>query len=406
MEKSNSISLSPDSIKNILTLRYNPSISPTLPKLTWNNFTSTNNELSIEFIEKSMKNTLQNSIDDDCKKISIALSGGIDSALNLALLCKTFPNLQISAISMHFADSVDETPQAAKIAEHFGAEHEVIHLDNFLVELPKAINITKQPFWDLHWYHIVKKAKSHSNYLVSGDGGDELFGGYTFRYKKFLSLVNHDSSSIERVKAYLQCHERDWVEDQVDLFGKKAEFSWRKIHENLLPYFDNSLSLIQQVFLADYNGKLLFNFSPVNLAFHEHFSIKSIVPLLSKEMISYAIHLKSNLKYDKKNNVGKLPLRKLLAKYIDNNLLTQTKQGFSINTINLWKSYGYKLCKMYLHEARIVNDGWINLSWLEKNLKSELDVKYINKFLGLLAFEIWYRIFVTAEMDSNTLLEI
>jgi len=406
VEKSNSISLSPDSIKNILTLRYNPSLSPTLPKLTWNNFTTTNNELSIEFIEKSMKKTLQNSIGDNCKKVSIALSGGIDSTLNLALLRKAFPNIQISAISMYFADSVDETPQAAKIAEHFGADHEIIHLDNFLVELPKAISITKQPFWDLHWYHIVKKAKSHGDYLVSGDGGDELFGGYTFRYQKFLSLVNHDSSPIERVRAYLQCHERDWVQDQADLFGKKTEFSWDKIHENLLPYFDNSLSLTQQVFLSDYNGKLLFNFSPINSALHEHFNIKSIIPLLSEEMISYATHLDTDLKYDEKNNIGKLPLRKLLSSYIDDNLLTQTKQGFSVNTVNLWKSYGYKLCKMYLREARIVNDGWINSSWLENNLKSELDVKYINKFLGLLAFEIWYRIFVTKEMDSNTLLEI
>lgn len=405
MEKSNSISLSPDSIKNILTLRYNPSVNPTLSKLTWNDFTSTNNELSIEFIEKSIKNTLQNSIGDDCKKVSIALSGGIDSTLNLALLRKTFPNLQISAISMRFAYSVDETPQAARIAEHFGADHEVIHLDNFLVELPKAISITKQPFWDLHWYHIVKKAKSHGNYLVSGDGGDELFGGYTFRYQKFLSLVNHDSSPIERVRAYLQCHERDWVQDQADLFGEKTGFSWGKIHENLLPYFDNSLSLIQQVFLADYNGKLLFNFSPINSALHEHFNIKSIVPLLSEEMISYATHLETDLKYDEKNNIGKIPLRKLLSSYIDDNLLTQTKQGFSVNTVNLWKTHGYKLCKMYLHGARIVDDGWINSSWLENNLKSELDVKYINKFLGLLAFEIWYRIFITKDLSPDTKLE-
>lgn len=223
---------------------------------------------------------------------------------------------------MRFADSVGETPQAARIAEHFGADHEVIHLDNFLVELPKAISITKQPFWDLHWYHIVKKAKSHGDYLVSGDGGDELFGGYTFRYQKFLSLVNHDSSPIERVRAYLQCHERDWVQDQTDLFGKKTGFSWGEIHENLLPYFDNSLSLIRQLFLADYNGKLLFNFSPINSAFHEHFNIKSIVPLLSEEIISYTIHLETDLKYDKKNNIGKLPLRKLLSSYIDDNLLT------------------------------------------------------------------------------------
>ena len=269
MEESNSISLSPDSIKTILTLRYNSEIPPILPKLTMNDFSSTRNESSIEFIKKSMTNTLKNSIPDNCKKVSIALSGGIDSTLNLAILRETFPDLHISAISMKFANSVDETPQASKIAKHFGAEHQIINLENFLIELPKAISITKQPFWDLHWYHIVKQAKTNGDYLISGDGGDELFGGYTFRYQKFLSLVNSNSSSAERVKAYLQCHERDWVQDQEDLFGSKTDFSWEQIHKKLLSYFDNSLSLIQQVFLADYNGKLLYNFSPVNTALHE-----------------------------------------------------------------------------------------------------------------------------------------
>ena len=405
MENSNPISLSANSIIDILTLRYNRENNPVLSKLEWDDFSPTNVEASIEFIQRSIKKTLQNSIDTKCEKVSIALSGGIDSALNLALLRDTFPNLRISAISLKFADSVDETPQAAKIAEHFGAEHEIIHLDNFFIELPQAITITKQPFWDLHWYHIVKKAKSHSDYLVSGDGGDELFAGYTFRYQKFLSLVNQNSSPIERVESYLECHERDWVQDQVELFGERIDFSWKKIHDNLLQYFDNPLSLIQQIFLADYNGKLLYNFNPVNSALHEHFSMKSVVPLLSEEMITYSTHLETNLKYDEKNNIGKIPLRKLLAGYIGDDLLTQTKQGFSVNTMNLWKSHGYKLCKMYLDEARIVHDGWINGTWIENHLKSQLDVKYINKFLGLLSFEIWYRIFVTSEMDSKTLLE-
>ena len=163
MEKSNSISISEDSIKNILTLRYNPKLSSNLPKLTIDDFDQTNNDDSIEFIKKSMKNTLKNSINDK-GVISIALSGGIDSTLNLAILREAFPDSEISAISMKFADSVDETPEAEKIARHFDAKHQIINLENFLIELPKAISITKQPFWDLHWYHIVKHAKTNGNY--------------------------------------------------------------------------------------------------------------------------------------------------------------------------------------------------------------------------------------------------
>ena len=67
-------------------------------------------------------------------------------------------------------------------------EHHIVHLKNYLSELPKAISIIKLPFWDLHWYYVVKKAKTLSKTLISGDGGDELFTGYTFRYKKFLSI--------------------------------------------------------------------------------------------------------------------------------------------------------------------------------------------------------------------------
>jgi len=87
-----------------------------------------------------------------------------------------------------------------------------------LKELPKAISIIKQPFWDTHWYYVSKKAQTLSKYLASGDGGDEIFGGYTFRYKKFLETTNDLSKPIDKIKAYLNCHERDRVPDQDKLF--------------------------------------------------------------------------------------------------------------------------------------------------------------------------------------------
>jgi asparagine synthase (glutamine-hydrolysing) len=389
-------------ISNILTLRYDPLQKPLLPKLSWKSFG--NNTPSIELIEKSIKNTIQSV--KNPKSISIALSGGVDSTLILMFLRKTLPDVKIEAISIKFADSVDETKSAAKIANHFNANHHIVELDNYLDELPKAISIVKLPFWDLHWYYVVKKSQSLSKHLASGDGGDEVFGGYTFRYKKFLSLINKNSAPLDKVKAYLECHERDRVPDQEKLFAQKSQFKWESIYDMLIPYFDNSLSAIDQVLLADYNGKLLYNFSLVNTKLHDHFDLQSIAPLLSKDLISYMVPISNEFKYDSQNNIGKLLLRKLLKIHNADSLVANEKLGFNVNTLNLWQSRGKQLCSNYLLNARIVKDGWINQDWIDHHItKNDLDVRYVNKFLGLLAFEIWYRIFITKEMKADTRLE-
>ena len=398
--------IKPSLITNILTLRYDPSIKPNLPKKIWSDLKPSIQKPSIEVIEKSIQGTIKAQLNAlSVKKICIALSGGIDSALILTLIKKTIPDIQVDAISVKFANSVDETESASKIAAELGAEHHVIYLENYLRELPKAISIIKLPFWDLHWYHVVKKSQTLSKHLASGDGGDELFGGYTFRYKKFLSLINANSTPLEKTKAYLSCHERDRVPDQEKLFGKKSKFSWESIYEKLIDYFDNTLSPIEQVFLADYNGKLLYNFNPINTKILNHFDVKPMSPLLSEDMISYALSIPSQYKYDKTKNIGKLSLRKILSKYNIDKLIPNEKLGFNVNTLNLWTSFGQSLCKEYLIDSEITKDGWINKDWINKYIdRTDLDVRYVNKFLGLLAFEVWYRLFVTKDISANTTL--
>jgi asparagine synthase (glutamine-hydrolysing) len=61
----------------------------------------------------------------------------------------------------------------------------------------------------------------------------------------------------------------------------------------------------------------------------------------------------------------------------------------------------------FLDESRIIRDGWINSEWVSKYIDNkDLEVRYVNKFLGLLAFEIWYRIFITKEMNDDEKLKI
>lgn len=394
-------------IKEVLSLRYCPSLQINKKKFVANDFLPEEKSNYLQYIENSISSVIKKEVNE--QHISIALSGGVDSTLVMALLRKTMPDIKIDAISLKFADSVDETEIATNIANKFNVEHHIVSIENFLEDLPKAINIIKMPFWDIHWFHVVKTASKFSTALVSGDGGDELFGGYTFRYKKFLTNFKSNMTSLDRTKLYLECHERDWVPDQTELFGSKVNFSWNEIYSKIIPYFDNLLSPLDQVFLADINGKLLYNWIPLNSSFHEFFNLKPITPILSNELIEYAPHLKNSIKYNADKNIGKIPLRQILSKHISPDLITPNKQGFSVNTVNLWNSHGKKTCEYYLDDARIVKDKWISKDWIKKSLKKldeKVDVRYVNKFLGLLAFEIWYRIFITKEMNPDSKLSV
>ena len=398
--------LEPSSLVNILTLRYDPSIESNLPKKTWKDFEPIDESPNIEFIENSICNSLEQKLKTfKGEKISIALSGGVDSTLVLSLIRKIKPDINIEAVSIKFADSVDETTTASKIAETFDANHNIVYLENYLSELPKAISMVKLPFWDLHWYYVVKKSQTLSKILISGDGGDELFGGYTFRYNKFLSLTSENSTPLEKAKMYLECHERDRVPDQENIFNQKSNFSWDLIHQILLPYFDNKLSRLEQVYLADYNGKLLYNFNPVNSRIVNNFGMEMLAPILNDKLLSTAPHIPTKYKYNESANIGKLPLRTILKQNGHDSLVTKQKLGFNVNTINLWKSHGHNLCKEFLLDSRMVRDGWINKDWINKYIdRTDLDVRYVNKFLGLLAFEVWYRLFITKDISANTTL--
>ena len=50
------------------------------------------------------------------------------------------------------------------------------------------------------------------------------------------------------------------------------------------------------------------------------------------------------------------------------------------------------MAKDYLVDGKIIQDGWIKKDWIQSNLNNKnIDIRHINKLLGLLSFEIWYR---------------
>ena len=99
-------------------------------KFNSNNFLPEEKLNYLKHIEKSISLEIENKVKEN--NICIALSGGVDSTLVMSLLRKTKPDIKIDAISLKFADSVDETEIAGNIANKFNADHHVILIENFL----------------------------------------------------------------------------------------------------------------------------------------------------------------------------------------------------------------------------------------------------------------------------------
>ena len=118
-------------VKNILTLRCDPSLEIKGKKFVWDEFLPKEYPNYLNRIEEIIFDTIRTGIGDE-KRVSVALSGGVDSTLSISLLREIFPDVEIEAISVKFADSVDETNIATKIAEKFNANHHIVPIDNFL----------------------------------------------------------------------------------------------------------------------------------------------------------------------------------------------------------------------------------------------------------------------------------
>ncbi|MFN2435007.1 MAG: asparagine synthase-related protein [Nitrososphaeraceae archaeon] len=394
-------------IRNILTLRYDPTleIKSSVPEIIPDQVKSNRSEPypSSKEIEKEFRLIIKKDISElDPKRVSLALSTGVDSNLILSLLRDEYPKLDIKCISVSF-DETSEATFAKKIAESKDMDFYNVTIDNPLKDLPFLISIIKEPRWNLYQYYFIEKSKQYSNVLFTGDGGDELFGGYTFRYSKFLKLFKEGDDWKQRVRYYLDCHEWDWVPDQEKIFGENIRFDWSSIYSLLKLYFDNDLDPLDQVFLADYNGKLVYDFVPTNDKFFNYFGVTGLSPILDNKIIDMSFRIPPSVKFNDETNVGKIPLRKILSSLEDSNV-SDTNIGFGMDLKNLWSINGKEIVSATLSNASIFRDKIISgdfYNHMIKIIEETQNVRYISKMLQLLSLEIWYKMFITFEVGTN-----
>jgi asparagine synthase (glutamine-hydrolysing) len=118
------------------------------------------------------------------------LSGGVDSSIVVALMSQMMSQ-PVKTFSIGFEEEeYNELPYARQVAKHFQTDHHEFFVKSDLVNvLPQLVWAFDEPFGDssmLPTYYVSKLAREHVTVALSGDGGDEIFGGYEQYQREYL----------------------------------------------------------------------------------------------------------------------------------------------------------------------------------------------------------------------------
>ena len=183
--------------------------------------------------------------------VGVLLSGGLDSSLVTAMAARAAKKVKTFTVSFPGHKKYNEAPHARLIADHFGTEHtELVAEPTSLALLSKLAGQYDEPIMDssmIPTFLVSEQIRQHCTVALGGDGGDELFGGYS-HYDKLLQLKNrtkHIPHFLKRAMAF--------VSDRYLATGYKGR-SWLQA---LSTDLNNGLPLIASYFSSPDRHKLL-----------------------------------------------------------------------------------------------------------------------------------------------------
>lgn len=390
-------------------------------------------------LEKRLSNSVKSQMLSDVP-LGAFLSGGIDSSLIVSLMQqeKTTP---IKTFTVGFEDSqFDESKYAKAVSNHLGTDHSEIFVSD--KESQDAISllpeIYDEPFADssqIPTYLICKAAKQEVTVALSGDGGDEIFGGYN-RYTWCPRIWNKVtflpySLRIKFAKFTLTLSERS-IDKILNRFVDRAGFKIHKISRalddaesledfmtNMTTEWKHQKGLILNTSNNSYNYISLHEqrIKEANLNFEDSVSrmmyidsvtylqddilckldraamsnsLETRVPFLDEKVVDFAWKIPMNTKI--KGNIGKWPLRKILEKYVPEKLIDRPKAGFSI-PIGCWLRGPLKdWAENLLSEKRLDQEGNFSSKIIRNTWNQHLSGSqdYSSRLWGILMFQAWY----------------
>ena len=354
------------------------------------------------------------------------LSGGVDSSAVVAFMARA-SSRPVQTFSIGFDDpAFDELEHARAVARHFGTDHhEVVVRPDALSILDRLISHFDEPFADSSaiptWY-VSEIARRHVTVVLSGDGGDELFGGYD-RYFPPPRVATFDRLPVPGLrrlaalawphlphgtpgKALLRHASKDaqgrYI-DSIALFQPDERVSLytpdlrsrltRSAEQTLAAHFSrfSSLSMASRMMRFDFETYLPEDvLTKVDRMSMAH-SIESRVPLLDNEVIDFAATLPARFKI--KGQTRKHVLKAMLRQVLPASILERRKQGFGVPLSGWFRGGLTTVFSDVLRSARTRERGYFEPGFVDRLIREHLEGRrdHSLRLWQLLVFELWHR---------------
>jgi len=336
------------------------------------------------------------------------LSGGIDSSAVVALMQQESES-PIKTFTIGFKEmGFDEAPYARAVANHLGTDHTELYLgtEDVLAVVGNLSKIYSEPFADASQIPSIlvsQLAKTQVTVSISGDGGDELFGGYSrhFLTKRMWGTINKLPMPLRRTVSAMinSLPPKQWdhiyrlltLRSSDRLIGDKLykaakavnSYNPQDLYFNLVTYLSGSDIMVYDYDINDIThpwvniGTTLdqmmiydaLTYLPSDILVKMDraamsVSLESRIPFLDHHLYEFAWQLDE--KYKIRKGVSKWLLREVLYDYVPKKLVNRPKMGFSV-PIGDWLRNNLKdWAESLINETRLNEQGLYNTKFVRK----------------------------------------
>lgn len=389
---------------------------------------------AIEETKRLLKRAVTRQMVSDVE-VGSYLSGGMDSGSITAIAANYVDRLTTFTCGFDMSEvtgveaNYDERRDAELMANYFKTEHyeQVLNASDLKWSLPRVVYHLEDLRVGMSYpnYYISRLASKFVKVCLQGTGGDELFGGYPWRYYRVFQSLNRNEffdqyygfwqrlvSNDERhllftdsVKSQIDFVEPRRIFEKVFTFNKTLKYNTPEEHINNSLYFEIKTFLPALLLVGD-------KLSMAN-GLEERFPFldNELVEFAQKVPIRYKLGNLEQMKridenaFGKKQkayqefNDGKNVLRKAMLNFIPEKIINRKKQGFSAPDESWYRGENAAYIKELLLNKKTVCSEFINQKYIEQIVNEHMAGKTNHRLLiwSFMNFEWWCRIFLNNE---------